>query len=259
MFKKPKIEKNGDSPINARINIKYINQSKPKISFSYPSKKNQKRGSLFFTIRTFCLIILMLGYSIYVLTGNSLDKDTYNKTDLQQYAECSARNFYQTLTNYSNIENNLCNYIWGEINKARVYNLGLALFMVFFIWWGLPALIYFPIKKKWDRLYPKWQGFITKKKLAIFKPSDVKIEDNKIFVELPVFSNVICDFKASKDFSKYLNEFDIREHKFVYLQKKFRKIGKKKKKFHKVNEWIWYARWYFDRRPETGTLEVIFK
>jgi hypothetical protein len=25
------------------------------------------------------------------------------------------------------------------------------------------------------------------------------------------------------------------------------------------NEWLWYARWYFDKKPISGELRVVFK
>ena len=76
-------------------------------------------------------------------------------------------------------------------------------------------------------------------------------------MEIPVFNNVILDFRAKKDFSKYLDEFEIREHKFkYYVPKRYKKKARKKRE---INEWLWYARWYFSQKPETGNLEVLFK
>jgi hypothetical protein len=122
-----------------------------------------------------------------------------------------------------------------------------------------PLITYPIIKKNLEKLYPKYQSFMARKKLAIFKPSDVKENEEGIYCELPVFSNVVCDFKCEGEFSNYLKEIDIREHKFVYFAKTKIKIGKKKKRIRKVNEFIWYARWYFDKKPIKGKMEVIFK
>jgi len=207
------LKKNGHLPLNARINIKY-NSNKPKISFSYPDKKNQIRGSMLYPIR-------IGGFFIAVITW--------------------------FLVYFSHISLNNLPFV------------GLWMLVWYYV---IPSIIYFPFKKRWDKLYPKYQAFTSSKKLAIFYPKDVKESEGKIYVELPVFSNIVCDFKCKGEFSDYLNEIDIREHKFTSVRLKRigkKKLNKKQKRKRKVNEFLWYARWYFNKRPTKGNLEVIFK
>ena len=117
----------------------------------------------------------------------------------------------------------------------------------------IPSLAYFPFKKKWDKLYPDYQAWTTSKKYRKFSTRDIKENKNEYYLELPVFNNVVCDFKATKDFSKYMESFEIEEYRFEYLYGLFKKKTKKK------NEIIWYARWHFKEKPIKGFLEVIYK
>lgn len=246
-----RIKENGNEPVNARINIKY-NDNAPKISFSYPDKRTQFKGSMFSTIFLFWILICAIGYYGYSI-GTDIDvlDKSYNKTELQKYAECAAENSLETLENYSYMRNELCNPGKEIINYK--------FFIIFGIIVLIPFGIYHPFKKKWNKLYPSWQGFTTSKKIRDFKKSDIIEKDGKIFCELPVFNNIICDFKCKGDFSDYLNEVDIREYKFHHFRKKTIRINKKKKKVKKVNEWIWYARWYFEKKPIKGNMRVIYK
>jgi len=97
-----------------------------------------------------------------------------------------------------------------------------------------------------------------------FKPNDVKHnQDYGYYCEIPVFSNVILKYDATKDFSKQLKFFEIEEYKFKYYKgkpkKKLSKSGKKDRREKMLNEWIWYARFYFKEKPKSGKLEVLFK
>ena len=117
----------------------------------------------------------------------------------------------------------------------------------------IPLLAYFPFKKDWDKLYPDYQAWKETKRYKKFLSKDLKYEGGEIYLELPVFNNVVCDFKATKDFSKYMESFEIEEYRFEYLYGLFKKKTKKK------NEIIWYARWHFKEKPIKGFLEVIYK
>lgn len=248
------LKENGENPMNARINIKYLSKKPPKIKFSYPSKRTQSSGSMFSTICLAWFLIVVIGYYGSVIgVGFNQFESMYGKSHLQGYAECAAENQNQTLNNYTNVRMNLCD---AEIEEDNILWWLAGFLSLFFI---PPTIIYFSFRKQWNKLYPAWQSFTSRKKQRIFKIKDIQEKDGRIYCELPVFNNVVCDFKAKGDFSKYLEEIDIREYKFNYLTKKVIKIGKKKKKFKKVNEWIWYARWYFDKKPTSGYLEVIYK
>lgn len=245
-----------DNTKNARIKINY-QEKKPKVSFSYPIPDKDKpvRGSMLSNIFTFWFIIIFIiyiGYSnIYGLT-----EEAYGKGEIQEFTECASKYPIQTMYNYTNVRNHLCK---EELNENILRNFfNMAIF--FLIWFLPPVLIYYPFKKKWDSLYPTWNAFLSSKKIRKFRKEDVIENEQGIYVEIPVFNNVVCDFNAKKDFSKYLREFEIREHKFhYYRRKKTIKINNKKKRIKKYNEFIWYARWYFDKKPQTGEISVIYK
>lgn len=252
----------GDSPINARIKINY-SKDKPKVSFSYPRKKSQYKGSMFIPfficwgIISFIYLSALSNQPYFNVSEDYPYKtiDKYNISDYEEFKEYYLQedriNYFYTLYNSSYLD---------RIPKQRLVFAIISL--VFFFGGG--SLIYFPFKKKWDKLYPEYNALISIKKIAKFKPTDVKENlDKKInypyYVEIPLFNNIVCDFNATEDFSKYLKEFEIKEHKFVYCRKKKVKFGKKKRKENEVNEWLWYARWYFSEKPKKGLLEVLFK
>lgn len=251
-------EHNGKNPQNARININYSGK-KPKVNFSYPiDKKNSRtRGSMgyyFFMgwllLAAIYLIIASLSYPAY-----SYEKDlpyesieNYNISNKQEFLK------YYLQEERFEYKYELYNKTEWELVKDIFSSDDVLKYLIIFFGW---AVIYYPFKKKWDSLYPDFQALTSFKKYRKFTTKDIQKKDNRYFVELPVFNNVVCDFKAKKDFSKYLEEFDIREHNFKYLNKRKCKKTKKKKRFK--NEYIFYARWYFKNKPKKGELEVIFK
>jgi hypothetical protein len=261
---KPKHSKNGLKPVNARIKIEYNGKLKPKISFSYPQEKTQYHGSMYsaFMEISYTLIALFLLFGTLLLNLDKADysfSQQYTPDSLEEYTLCVSNS---TLDNYKDIKNecdeDILDYVpFKERFKDNVF-LRKSIFT--FILFLLPFLIYLPFRKHWDKLYPKWQGLTASKKLKIFNYKDILLDkDNKYYVELPVFHNVVCNFKATKDFSKYMQSFEIEEYKFYSLKKKRVKTKKGHKKYLKKNEWIWYARWYFKEKPIKGELRVIYK
>jgi len=213
------IKENGNAPVNARINIRYT-ENKPKITFSYPDKDSQVKGSMLQPVRYLCLILgMIMAIPFY---------------------------YYGWITD-----------IFPKLPPEDVF-AGVFGF-IGLIYYILPLIVYFPLKNKWNKLYPKWMGLSSKKKIKIFKPEDVLEKDGKIYCELPIFANIILDFKCKEEFSDYLNEIDIREYQFECFRMKTIRIKGKKIKKRPVNEFIWYARFYFDKKPEKGEMEVIFK
>lgn len=257
---------NGNSTRNARIRIDYSGV-KPKVQFSYPSKHGVE-GSMLSYIFVFWIIInipllLYIAYftqteDYYTVKTMPLNKVDYNLSDYQDFLRYV--NDTQVLENTFNLINE-DDYVWKYLLKKLYPSIFLYLYMLV-----LPYLIYRPFKKKWNRLYPKFQGFIAKKKIMVFKPEDIKYsEENGYYCEVPVFSNIVLNYEATKDFSKYLNFVEIEEHKFKYMihkHKSKKKLSKSHREMHirrALNEWLWYARFYFKDKPKSGSLEVIFK
>ncbi len=137
-----------------------------------------------------------------------------------------------------------------EIEKANTLLIGVAIYFI------LPYLIYYPFKKRWNKLYPRWQGFKGKSKFMDFKSKDVQDNEKGIYCEIPLFQNLIMDYNATEDFSKYLDFIEIEEYKFY--TKRYRLFSSKKPK-KKVNEFIWYGRFYFNKKPKKGMLKTRFK
>lgn len=133
-----------------------------------------------------------------------------------------------------------------------------------------PTVIYFPFKKQWNRIYPKWAALWERKKIKKFSPSDVEYSKEKgWYCEIPLFKNVILDYETKKEFSKQLRFIEIEEYKFKYYTsrtsslKKYSNRTKKRKlrnrRKRELNEWLWYARFYFKDKPKEGYLWVLFK
>lgn len=149
--------------------------------------------------------------------------------------------------------------ILNDMEKVLGY-----LFICYILSWA----IYILWKKQWDDFYPVFQGIIAKKKVATLKEDDLQYTDKLgWYCEVPVFENIILDYNAIKDFSKYMKYFEIREHKFKWYYKK-RELPKRKRlrkneinyrKEKKLNTYLWYARFYFTQKPEKGEIRVIFK
>ena len=128
--------------------------------------------------------------------------------------------------------------------------------LILFWIYGIPLIIslFFIKSKKLIRLMPYINSLCSFKTryFKVFKSKDVI--DNK--VEIPLFYNVNLNYKATKDFSKYLEKFEIIEHPFNMDVK--RKIFSLKKEV-KPNEYLWKATFYFSKKPKTGELKVSFK
>ena len=76
---------------------------------------------------------------------------------------------------------------------------------------------------------------------------------NRRTLKIEYFNNIFFDYKATNEFSKYLERVEITEYKFKFITKRFW-IKKKKN-----NDLMWKAIFYFKRIPKRGKLEVIYK
>jgi hypothetical protein len=105
----------------------------------------------------------------------------------------------------------------GGLNEDNI--LGILLFILF-VYLVLPTIIYYPFRKKWDNFYPKYMAWAGEKKYKTFTSEDIIINGKDIYCEIPLFSNTMCNYEATKDFSKYLTLFKIKEYGFEYRKKK---------------------------------------
>lgn len=251
-------EYNGENPQNARIKINYSGK-KPKVKFSYPvNKKDTKTNVSLFPAMMMIWILMNIPVLIYFSLN---DKDFFEvKVDYNLSREYNVSNYTDFLRYYNQETKINSTYkLLNEKGYEKIFDKELLRVLLLYSYFILiPLLIYLPFKKKWNKFAPDYQAFMTRKRYKKFNKRDIRTkEEGTYYLELPIFHNVILDFKATKEFSKYLNEFEIEEYKFEYYKKQKSKLTKKKQR--PKNETIWYARWYFNEKPKTGELEVIYK
>jgi len=243
-------EYDGGTPLNARIKIDYSGK-KPKVKFSFPKRREQKEGSMLKYV--FILWVLVNAPALFIISlSEGVDSSNPYVARSQEYEENYNFSDYSDFTRFleeekvleevfRKINMNTFERIFGEIEYIK-----LAFILQLFI---VPLLIYFPFKKRWKKIYPDFQALIARKKMTKFSEKDIKRDgEGNLYCEIPLFSNILLDYNATGEFSKYLKFFEIREHNFKYLNR-----GKS------VNEWLWYAKFYFKKKPSKGKLEVKFK
>ena len=280
------IKKEGKFPVNARVDVDY-SKGKPKIKFSYPMKNPKKEAprqaesmALLFLIWILIGIIPILFYQINntlkeqtypVECGNfSLDKLEYNWTKTY-YGDLnlSFNDSYKAVYGFNvTCDNKILSFdyreeqfyqhfsFWNFVHsKSSLLSMWLY-FSLLLSWIFTRLLTRILVKKKWYRKwFPKAQAegiiFKTKtKKYLKFYPKDVF--NNIAFV--PYFSNVELDYKTEGDFSNKLLSIKIREYRG---QKINIKTGKKSEV--KVDNFKWYAIFYFRDKPKDGYLEVVYQ
>ena len=228
----------GKTAKNARIKIDYSGK-KPNVFFSYPDKKNQSEATMFPYILFVCFI---LGLILMICEGYGDELDAIPPQDYYEFQEYYYNNLNQS---YTDSQTGIRAYL-----RENKFDLWMCL--IFFI--ILPPLIYSPFKKKWNKLVPKFIAKLSKNKFMEFKSKDVIVNGDEIYCEVPLFKNVMLRYNAQKDFSKQLKYFEIEEYKYYTL----RKPTKKNKKKRELNDYLWYARFYFKQKPTTGKILVEF-
>ena len=131
-------------------------------------------------------------------------------------------------------------FIGGLLNALIFINLTLVPPILF-------AML-FAFNNNLLKLMPEINRYLTSGRHYEAEFEVYDIEDGKI--ELPLFANIVCDYKVTQGMSKYLSRFEIVEHPFNHQITSKRRVR---------NEYLWKAVWYFDKVPSTGTLKVKFK
>ncbi len=226
---KPKHKFNGNSGKNARIKINY-SKNKPEVRFSYPDKKKQSE-QVGFTMFLYIFAVWFVFTSFFIIYQDA--NEVEEKTDFSNYTQCiDYYEDYKLETCEDREDKSSFTWFFYELSQSGVlFQLLIQLIP--------PFIIYFPFKKKWDSLYPKTQGLLARKKYRTFIKEDIIEERGNIYCEIPLFENILLNFNATEDFSKYLDECEIREHNFKY---------KYKRRSKKQNSTIWYARYYFTKK-----------
>ena len=139
----------------------------------------------------------------------------------------------------------------GVETLPNIYQIGLLfVFIDISIALIVGATLIWINNKKLMKLTPYLYSLGTTKYLAKFNKEDIK--DKKI--EIPLFSNVMLDYKATESFSEYLYRVEIVEHPFNRLMYK----RKKKEWIKKPQEYLWKGIFYFSQLPKSGELMVAF-
>jgi hypothetical protein len=257
--------KEGKYPVNARVDVDYTG-SKPKIKFGYTTnnvKKQARQQNLWGELSYVCFIIFL--FSILAFYELNTDfKDYPKECNVSYYMGNFTKNIYAVnLTcdtgNHSLIYNNEDGLYGSRIHPEFLEEEDNTEVIVGnFIKYVLPIILsllisLIVIRTNWYKnWYPIHQARTRRKKYYKFKKDDV--ENN--LVEIPCFSNVELDYKTKGDFSKYLTNIKIREHKWhPYKKEKKKWIIKKLKR----DNYSWYARFYFSKKPTNGFLEVIYQ
>lgn len=134
--------------------------------------------------------------------------------------------------------------------------------MRFFLWVMVAIVIFsfinkfitkFLVGRRWyQKWLPEHNARQRTKKYWRFTAKDFD-QHASPFVEVPNFKNVSIEYKTTGEFSDCLQRIKIREHKYHKYDTKKKKVGKLKVEVSK-----WWARFYFDKVPKTGYMEVVY-
>jgi len=135
-----------------------------------------------------------------------------------------------------------------------------ALGYVFFLMFGVPAiptLIMVKFKRSLMRFFPKINYiFLSMFCQTTFIASFTDIK--RRVVEIPLFENIMLDYRASGEYSKYLKKIEINEHPFTTYRPSFFFGLLKRNKKTEANDLLWKATFRFTKVPKTGRLDVYF-
>lgn len=260
----------GKYPVNSRITIDY-SKKKPEVKFEYPEKKSSQIN---WTIPVIAPAFILAMITAFIF--GSFIFDMNKEGSLPLLDDCTTYHQHMEGSNKLLSIKVVC-FIDGkeEIMIAKVrpatgfpFKKALYLYpstlkdsykdilngsasMVFilfllFIYAKLLKFVYF--KTRWgNKTYPEIMKATAN---SHFSTSFTKVPKEKK-IEIPLFKNIYLDYKATKEFSKYLTRMEIREHEFDKVVKKWGKLKRKKGQI-----FLWKATFYFSEIPKDGNLEV---
>jgi len=263
-----KTEKSGKYLLNSRVDVDYTS-GKPKIKFDYPPSKSKKSlkersernaitGSKYFGLLLAvltCVGLLCYFYLFYYSYGDyptSCNSTSFsNGTDESRInITCDTGNYTLKYNPYT--RNDKWDETQEEIWLEAAMKIGTIIFIAILSYFLAFFIIKFLSKRKgYKEKFPEMNAKGVKMKYYKFTTKDV--ENN--LCEIPSFLNVVLEYKTSGDFSEYLTNIKIREHKWHYVKRRKGKykIGKLEKQSSN-----WYARFYFSQTPKSGWLKVYY-
>jgi len=202
---------------NARIDLDLLTK---RVKFEYPTKKYSKfqewvevAAVLFVPY----IIIVGIGYFLYFLL--TLD--------------------YSVTIEYT--------------TKTIILKEILDMIITVAVFFGPPTCLSFIMvcwKRKLLRYFPKLNYLFAKP----FRNSYVaRFENIKTkMVEIPLFRNLILNYKATGQCGEYLKSIKITEHPFMQI------VTKRSGFVVRPNAYLWKCVFYFQKVPKTGRLDVYF-
>jgi len=291
------IKKEGKAPANARVDVIYEKGKKPKIKFSYPKltdgkgkpttimkdAEHQNSVGIHTLIIFFVLILALSGiylsyyeYPTYPDFCNVTLEEVHYGTNITYDGDLNASvyfredrvtgaDFYCDNGNYSvyfNTQPDIFGFVPPNFMassdpvataKALIKLIvGIAAFLYILIIinrFVTKKLVRSPRYQKW---LPEHNVRQRHKKYWKFTAKDFDPETSP-FVEVPNFKNISIEYRCHGDFSKQLKKIKIREHKYHKYDTKKEEVGKLKVEILK-----WTSRFYFDKVPKDGYMEVIY-
>ena len=259
------VKKEGKIPANARVDIDY-SKGKPKIKFSYTSK-NPTRDAIRQNFYLIFVVIMLMFLPLFFIFSEGWETD-YPKSCNGYFEADEAGRYIQGLKIFCDTGNYSLKYqnrdsLYGFMTHPKFdYDhsseslesiLSPIIYTIIAFLIGIVVTKYL-VKKKWyKKRIPKFAAWFFLNlnggisRYYKYYPKDI-IEN---IIVIPRFSNVKLEYKTKGDFSKYLKKIVIREYRHKTINKK-KKISKTK-----VNNYRWYAIFFFKEKPKNGYLEVI--
>jgi hypothetical protein len=259
----------GKYPVNSRITIDYTGK-KPSVKFAYPDKD---KSSVFFSSAVFLpalfivwVLAALISLNVHLpdargypqLEDCEMFKNHYeNKTNIIGYtAKCNIEGEYYEMSVLYEPGNKILwmkdkpylrtkNLPQTTDNGLLIFNFILLLLLFPIVFGGI--YLFYTRTKLGQRMFP---GINKKLHNCHYYTKFTKVPKNKK-LELPLFKNIYMDYSAKKEFGKYLEKVEIREHPFNRLIKKKKKVRKKKRQVY-----LWKATFYFKKIPKEGYLEI---
>lgn len=244
-------------PANARVVVDYNKPPQEKVKFTYPKEWTWKGATEHIIFPTMFAWWMIIGiFEIFVLVATTIG--FYIGILITQP-------FFRTVLYYAMFPPKVIKPSAGHnlipiINHIPITVAGIASAMpmtIFCITFLLMPFIctwyFYKHKEEVGKFFPKINYSMHQllslghdRKIIEAKPED--IVDN-IFV-IPRFSNVYLDYVVKGDFARYLQRIEVMEYPYNYTyEKSQRKV---------INQYVWRTVFRFERKPETGSLKVIY-
>lgn len=205
-------------PLNSRVTVDYKNK---KVSFDY-LPHNDLDKYIFIWISTLKIFFKWVGLPILMIAAIFL---TY-------------------VSDYSKIDN------WFIREPINLFFYMLTFCIILSLSFIVAKYIY----KHYDRfnkIYPKINAAFSNEPTRHFV---IHKEDAKKIIEIPIFYNIMLNYRAYGDFGKYLNKIKIREYNFKIQNKS--KISRVVHGKEMRNQFYWKCYFIFDKKPLNGKLEM---